>query len=57
MKKYFLTNTTKVFISLLDKRNIRYHLKEDRKGGLYIWLPSDQDLFMLAQDYEQERSN
>jgi hypothetical protein len=57
MKEYQLTNTTKGFISLLEERNINYHLNSDGKGGttISIWLHSDQELFHLAQDYEQRR--
>lgn len=57
MKEYQLTNTTQGFIHLLDTRNIRYHISENKqeKCRIYIWLPSDDDLFMLAQDYEQQR--
>lgn len=57
MKEYQLTNTTQGFIHLLDTRNIRYHISERKqeKGIIYIWMPSDQDLFWLAQDYEQQK--
>jgi hypothetical protein len=55
MKIYFLTNTSSGFIHLLNERKISYRLTEDRPGGMFISLPSDQDLFMLAQDYEQRR--
>lgn len=57
MKKYKLTNTSTGFIHLLDSRKITYHISEKKqeKGVIYVWLPSDRELFLLAQDYESQR--
>lgn len=57
MKEYQLTNTTQGFIHLLDTRKIEYYISEGgkEKGKISIWLPSDEHLFLLAQDYEQQK--